>query len=334
MSALFLYMRRREFMAALGGAAVVGPRRAEAQDGRVRLIGWLDGNDESTESQPLTAVMRNELANRGWIEGRNLKIERRVGAGDANRLQVLAVELVRLAPDAIIAGGAAPTRALQRATQTIPIIFTQGGDATASDIVKNIARPEGNATGFSSGEPTIGGKWLELLKEAAPSVARVAIVFNPDIAPTAPKYIAAIEIAAHALSVQTVKVPFRQAIELVRSIDSFATELNGGLIMLPPPLIPDRVTVLNLAAQHRLPAIYPNRAHAAEGGLMSYSFDAADQHRRTASYVDRILRGAKVTELPVQFPTRYKLVVNMRTAKAIGITMPESFLLNADEIIE
>jgi putative tryptophan/tyrosine transport system substrate-binding protein len=198
----------------------------------------------------------------------------------------------------------------------------------------HITRPEGNATGFSSSEPTIGGKWLELLKEAAPSVARVAVVFNPEIAPTAQKYFAAIEPAARTLSVQTISVPFREAIELVRSIDTFAAEPNGGLLILPPPLIPHRSTILKLAAQHRLPAIYSNRALAVEGGLISYNSDLVDQHRRAASYVDRILRGANVANLPVQFPTKYNLVVNVKTAKAIGLTIPESFLLHADELIE
>ena len=242
---------------------------AAQPNGHVRLVGWLDGYDESKESQIIRTALREGLSALGWIDGRNLKIERRFGAGDADRLRASAVELVSLTPDVIVAGGAAPTRALQQATNTIPIIITQGGDVTANGLVKDIAHPEGNITGFTSSEPSIAGKWLELLKAAVPSVARVAIVFNPGVAPTAPKYIAAIEFAARTLSVQTVKAPFREVIELVRSIDGFASEPNGGLLVLPPPLIPDRVTVLKRAAQHRLPAIYSGRALAAEGGLIS-----------------------------------------------------------------
>ena len=200
--------------------------------------------------------------------------------------------------------------------------------------MKDITRPAANITGFSSAEPTIGGKWLELLKEAAPGIARVAIVFNPDLTPTAPDYIASIESAARTLSIQMIKVTFHDAVELVHSIDAFAAEPNGGLLMLPPPFIADRATVLKLAVQHVLPAIYPQRPLALEGGLISYSGDSIDQNRRAALYVDRILRGAKVADLPVQFPTKYQLVVNMKTAKAIGLSIPESFLLHADELIE
>jgi ABC-type uncharacterized transport system substrate-binding protein len=244
------------------------------------------------------------------------------------------VELVSLTPDVIVAGGAVPTRALQQATQTIPIVFTGGGDAAAIGLVKNIARPEGNTTGFSSNEPTIGSKWLELLKGAAPHLTRAAIVFNPDLAPTAPNYIASIEAAAQTLSVKTAKVPFRDAVELVRSIDAFAAEPNGSMVILPPPYTPHRATIFKLATEHRLPAIYSQRALAAEGGLLSYGADIVEQNRRAASYVDRILRGAKVADLPVQLPTKYQLAVNMRTAKAIGLTIPEAFLLHADELIE
>src|SRR5215472_512319 len=287
-------MKRREFITLLGGATAAWPVAARAQqDGRVRLIGWLDGYDE----RAITAALLGGLAKLGWIEGRNLKIERRVGVGDQNRMQGSATELVSLTPDVIVAGGAAATRAAQRETQSIPIVFAGGGDPAATGLVKNIARPEGNVTGFSSSEPTIGSKWLELLKEAAPRISRVAIVFNPDIAPTSQKYIVAIESAADTLSVQIVKMLFRDAVDLVRSIDAFAREPNSGLLMLPPALIPDRVTILRLASQHHLPAIYPQRILAVEGGLISYNSDVADQHGRAATYVDRILRGGNVADL-------------------------------------
>ena len=332
-----MHIQRREFIGAVC-SAMVGPLAARAQQQertRVRLIGWLDTYDErGTGSQSVRTALREALAKLGWIEGHNLKIDQRFGIADADQLRTSAAQLVSIAPDVIISGGAAPTRALQLATQSIPIVFTGGGDAAANGLVRNIAHPEGNTTGFSSAEPTAGGKWLELLKTAAPGITRLAIVFNPDLATTSRNYLATIKLAAQTLSVQTVKASFHDAIELVRSIDAFAVEPNGGLLMLPPPFIADRTTIIKLAAQHRLPAIYPQRALAAEGGLMSYSTDIVDQSHRAATYVDRILRGAKVRDLPVQFPTKYQLVINMRTAKSIGLTIPEAFLLQADELIE
>jgi putative ABC transport system substrate-binding protein len=326
-------MKRREFLGALGGVAAM-PFAATAQEGSRRaLIGWLDGQDENdTVDRSLRSALREGLAKLGWIEGRNLRIELRFGASDANRMRDAASELVHLSPDIIIAGGASPARAAKEATQKIPVVFTGGGDATAIGLVKTIGRPEENITGFSNSEPSIGGKWLELLKAAAPHLARVAIVFNPDIGPTAPRYIASAEAAAQRHAVQTVKVPFHNAVELVRSIDVFAIEPNGGLMLLPPS--PLRPTVLQLAAQHRLPAIYSNRAIAFDGGLLSYSTDTVEQHRSAATYVDRILRGTKIADLPVQWPTKYQLAVNLRTAKAIGLTISEAFLLQADELIE
>ena len=330
----FHQLNRRDLIALLGSAVAWPLAAFGQQNGRMYLIGWLGRYDDSMESQAVRTALQAGLATLGWIEGRNLKIERRFNVRDANQMRTAAAELVSLAPDVIVAAATAPTRALQQATQIIPIVFAGGGDAVANGLLKNVARPEANITGFSSSEPTIGGKWLELLKEAVPSVVRVAIVFNPEIALTAPKYIAAIKSASHTLSIQTVKAPFRDAIELVRAIDAFAAEPNGGLLMLPPSFTPDRAIVLKLAVQHRLPAMYSTRILATEGGLISYSSDLADGHRRAASYVDRILRGAKVADLPVQFPTKYNLVVNLRTAKAIDLTIPETFLLNADELIE
>jgi putative ABC transport system substrate-binding protein len=328
-------MRRRDFIAGVAGAAAWPLVARAQQDGRAPLVGWLDAYDANDAlSQSMRAALHEGLAKLGWTEGRNLKVERRFGAADPNRLRAAAAELVSRSPDVIVAGGAAPARALQQATQTIPIVFTGGGDAAVIGLVKNIARPEGNVTGFSSSEPMIGGKWLELLKEAAPHLKRVAVVFNPDLAPTAMNYLVSIEAAAQALAVKTVKLAFHDAVELVRSIDAFAAEPDGGVLMLPPPFTAHRTTILQLAAQHRLPGMYPQRAISAEGGLISYSADIVDQNRRAASYVDRILRGSKVADLPVQLPTKYQLVVNMKTAKALGLAIPEAFLLNVDELIE
>jgi putative ABC transport system substrate-binding protein len=327
-------MNRRSFISLLGAAAWPIAARGQ-QPERMRRIGWLDFGTEGDQiSQTTRAALIEALAKLGWAAGHNLEIELRFGYGDPNKIRSSAGELVTLAPDMIIASGGAATRAVQAATQTIPILFTGGGDAAANGFVKNIARPEGNTTGFSSSEPTTAGKSLGLLKEAAPQVTRVAILFNPDLAPTTPNYLAAIEPAARMLVLQTIKTPFRDPVELVRAIDAFAAEPNGGLLVLPPPAIPDRATIIKLAAEHRLPAIYSQRFLAAEGGLMAYGIDTPDQSRRAASYVDRILRGAKVSELPVQFPTKYQLVVNLKAAKAIGLTIPAAFLLHADELIE
>jgi putative ABC transport system substrate-binding protein len=330
-------MRRRKFITLLGGAAAAWPLAARAQqpDG-MRRIGVLLGGAENDPGSPATtAALREGLAKLGWIEGRNLRIDLRFGAGDPDRIRAHAAELVSLAPDVIIASGGAATRAAQQQTQAVPIVLT-AGDAAANGLVRNIARPEGNMTGFSTAEPSIAGKWLGLLKEAVPRLASVAIIFNPEIAATGPNYIASIEAAAPALAVQAViKTPIHDAVDIVRAIDAFATAQDGGLILLPPPLAGAGLdAVLRLAAQHRLPAIYPDRRNVAAGGLMSYDSDRVDLARRAASYVDRLLRGAKVAELPVQFPAKFELVVNLKTAKALGHTIPESFLVRADEVIE
>jgi len=328
-------MNRRAFITLLGGAAAWPLAARAQQNDRGRRIGWLDLFDENAdESRAIRNALREGLASLGWIEGRNLNIDQRFAAGDLNRTRTYAAELVSLGADVLVTPSATPTRALQQATQTIPIVFTGGGDASANGLVKNIVRPEGNTTGFSTSEPTQAGKWLELLKQAAPQLSRVAIVFKPDVAPTAPQYIAAIEAVAQSLSVQTIKIAFQDAVDLVHSIDAFAVAPDSGLLVLPPPFTADRFTIFKLAIQHRLPAMYSQRALAAEGGLIAYSADVVDQSRRAASYVDRLLRGAKVAELPVQFPTKYQLVVNMKTAKAIGLAIPEDFLLHADEVLE
>jgi putative ABC transport system substrate-binding protein len=226
---------------------------------------------------------------------------------------------------------------MQKLTQTIPIIFAGGGDPTANGLVKNIARPESNVTGFPATEPSIAGKQLGLLKEAAPRVGRVAVIFNPDTGVAVfPGLIAAIEAAAPALSVEILRTPVRNAVDIVRAIDAFAAMPNGGLLILPPPpTAADLGVMVQLEAQYRLPAVYTgDRSMAGAGALISYGSDRVDVYRRAADYVDRILRGAKISELPVQFPTKYDLVINLKTAKAIGLAIPESLLLRADEVIE
>jgi putative ABC transport system substrate-binding protein len=330
-------MRRRDVITLLGGAAAAWPRTVGAQQaGGMRRVGWLIGGAENDRWwQASVAALREVLAKLGWIEGRNLRIDLRFAADDPDRIRAFAAELVSLAPDVIVTSSGAAVSAVHQQTHTIPIVLTAGGDPVADGLVRNIARPEGNITGFSVREPSIAGKWLELLKEAAPHMTRVALLFNPALAPTNPSYISSIEAAAPALGVQTIKTPVRNAVEIVRAIDAFAAEPNGGLLVLPPaPTTAIRDTIFQLAAQHRLPAIYSSLATAAAGGLLAYATDLVDQHRRAASYVDRLLRGAKVSELPVQFPSKFELVINLKTAKAIGLTIPEAFLLRADELIE
>jgi putative ABC transport system substrate-binding protein len=309
--------------------------RAQQAD-RVRRIGVLiagGANDRGTQIN--LAAFREGLASLGWIEGRNLLMDLRFGADDPDYVRASAAELVGLGPEVMVTNSST-TRAVQQLTQTIPIVITQGGDPVANGLLQNIARPEGNITGFISNEPSMAGKGLELLKEAALRVRRVAIIFNPDLAPTAPSYLLSIEKAALALRIQTIKIIVHNAVDLVRAIDSFATEPNGGLLVLPPPpTTAVREAILQIAAQHLLPAIFlGGRDGATSGSLLAYGADLPDQNRRAASYVDRILRGAKVSELPVQFPTHYNLVINLKTAKALGLAVPQSIVLRADEVIE
>jgi ABC-type uncharacterized transport system substrate-binding protein len=331
-------MRRREFIAGLGSAAA-WPAAARAQVERVRRIGLLArATDNDPRGEAFIAAFREGLAKLGWVEGRNLRIDLRFSDGGGDRIRANAAELVSRAPDVIFTIGGAPTRALQQQTQTIPIVFAAAGDVFANGLVKNIARPEGNITGVTPMFYSLAGKWLELLKEAAPRVERVAVIYNPQefsVDPAYGPFLLSIEEAARALAVKSIKLPFSDAVDIVHGIDSFASEPNGGLIVIPPPpTVADRKTIFGLAAQHRLPAIYQDRLFAAAGGLMAYGSNPADLYRRAASFVDRILRGAKVNELPVEYPTKFELVINLKTAKAIGLAIPESFLLRADEVIE
>jgi len=325
-------MRRREFIAGLGGAAVAFPLVGRAQQrGRVRRIGLL--YSAGAAGDPFTradiAAFREGLSKLGWVEEGNLRIDVRLGGEDDN-FRAFATELVSLNPDVIVTRGSEPTIAVQRATQTIPIVFVAVGDPIVVGIVKSIARPEGNTTGVTNSFASFGGKWLELLKKAVPSMERVALLYTPET----PSQLPSIE-AASGLGVEAVKIRYRNAVDLVRAIDAFAAQPNGGLIEVPPPSsFANRKIILALANQHRLPTAFADKAAVARGGLMSYGSDVGDLFRRSSSYVDRILRGAKVSELPVEYPTRFELVVNLKTAKAIGLAIPESFLIRADTVIE
>jgi putative ABC transport system substrate-binding protein len=270
----------------------------------------------------------------GWIEGSNLRLDLRFGAADLARAHRNAQELVSLGPEVIVASGAAGTRTVQALTRTVPIIFVSVGDPIASRVVSSIAHPEGNTTGITNLFPSITGKWPELLKEAAPQITRVALIFNPEF-PVAEVYLASIEMAAPALAVKAVRTPVRNTTEIEHAIDTFATEPNGGLIQVGAPLVnSDRALISRLAIRHRLPMLTFDQRDVAAGGLISYGPDTADLYRSVADYVDRILRGAKPGELPVQFPTKFELVINLKTAKAIGLVIPEALVARADEVIE
>jgi putative ABC transport system substrate-binding protein len=326
-------MRRREFITVLCGAAT-WPLAARAQQGeRVRRIGMLaSGTENDQASQTYIAALRDGLAQLGWVEPRNLRIDLRFGGGDAERIRTHAAELVSLSPDVIVTTTSAATRAAQQQTHTIPIVITGVGDPVGNGLVKSFARPEGNTTGVTSRLPSIGGKWLELLKEAAPGLARVALIYNanPDVG-----YFPSIEEAARRLAVTAIKTPYSDAVDLVHGIDAFASEPSSGLIVLPPrPADPNRgvdpPAGRAASAAHHLSRQGPRSRRRPDG----YGSDVADTYRRASYFVDRILRGTKVSELPVELSTKFELVINLRTAKAIGLTVPEALLLRADELIE
>jgi putative tryptophan/tyrosine transport system substrate-binding protein len=327
-------MNRRRFITLLGGAAA-WPLAARAQQSdRIRRLGvLLVGAENDSRLETRFSWFTKGLGELGWTDGRNVRMDVRWAAGNPDRMRMFASELIDQQPDVIIVNSPVITREVQRQTQTIPIIFMGAGDPASLRLVGSLSRPEGNTTGVTDLFPSIGGKWLELLREAVPRLARVALIFNPDIA--SGSFFASIETAAPRLAVTVVRTPFRNPADLESGIEAFASEPNGGLIVLPPaPSTANRALINRLAVQHQLPTIYFDRDFASEGALMSYGSDIANLYRLGASYVDRILRGAKPGELPVQFPTKFELVVNLKTAKAIGLTIPEAFLLRADELIE
>jgi putative ABC transport system substrate-binding protein len=332
-------MHRRLFLTLLGGAAAGWPLAARAQQReRVRRVGMLmAGSVNDPAFQTYAAVVREALAKLGWVEGLNLRIDLRFGEGDDNRFRAYAAELVQLAPDAILTSGNATGRTLQEATRIIPIVVAAAGaQESPNPLVHNIAHPEGNITAFTGGFASIAGKLLELLKEAAPTITRVAVVFNPNTQSLAPGIRASIDAAAPVLAIKTIDMPVHNAAELERAIEDFATEPNGSVAVprAGTNTRDIRQSLHLIATKHRLPTIHFDRNYPTEGGLMSYGTDIGDLHRRAAGYVDRLLRGAKVSELPVQYPTKFNLVVNLKAARAIDLMIPESFLVRADEVIE
>jgi putative ABC transport system substrate-binding protein len=329
-------MRRREFIAGIGSAAA-WPVVARAQQGRVmRRIGvlaTLAPDDPDTRAQ-IEAFLQG-LAQLGWTDGRNVRIDYRWGSGNADNIRKSAAELAALAPDVILAtGGASLVGPLLQATHAVPVVFTYAADPVGAGFVDSLARPGGNATGFLSGEYSISGKWLDLLKRIAPSVTRVAILRSPDT-PTGPGQFGVIQAMALSLRVEVNPINVRDAGEIERGIGSFAHSSDGGLIVTANAFaLFHRDLIITLAGQHKLPAVYYRREFVTAGGLISYGSNIIDHSQRAAGYVDRILKGEKPSELPVQTPVKYETVVNLRTAKALGLTIPETLLATADEVIQ
>jgi putative ABC transport system substrate-binding protein len=329
-------MRRREVIKLIAGAFAARPIAARAQEPeRIRRIGVLiAAAADETEFQDWVGAFRQGLHQLGWTEGRNVRIEIRTGSGDADRTRRYAEELVALGPDVILATGAAGVAPMLKATRTIPVVFTTVVDPVGAGFVNSLARPGGNATGFVSFEYSLSAKWLELLKEIAPRVRRVAVIRDADISAGAGQF-GAIQTAAPSLGLDLIAVSPREAGELEQTIAAFARTPNGGLISTSSALaVIRRDLIVGLAAKHKLPAVYHRRLFAGSGGLISYGPDIIDPLRRAASYVDRILKGEKPADLPVQAPTKYELVINLKTANTLGLTVPPSLLARADEVIE
>ena len=328
-------MRRRDFIMLLGGAAAAWPLAARAQQPEgMRLIGVLMGIESGPDARTRIAAFRQGLRAAGWIDDRNVRIDVIWGPGDPEHVRTDAAELLRKSPDVILAAGPVPTLELQKTTRSIPIVFVQVPDPVELGVVMNIARPGANITGFTHFEMAFTGKWLEALKEIAPRTRRVMLMSLAGH-PAWPGFLRTITASAPSFGVEVVPAGVSNAAEVERSLEEFAREPDGGLIVLPSPIASIHSNlIIGLAARHRIPAVYPFRFYASDGGLVSFGIDPADLFRRAASYVDRILRGEKAADLPVQAPTRYELVVNLKTAKSLGLNVPPTLLVRADEVIE
>jgi len=328
-------MRRREFITVLGGAAVVWPLAARAQQTeRVRVVGILSilGPDDP-EAKARTTIFEETLQQLGWSVGRNLKIETRELGGDVDRLHRYAAELVALAPDVIFSLGSLPVASLQQATRTIPIVFMSVTDPVGAGFVQNMAHPGGNITGFLNFEYSMSGKWAELLKQIAPQATR-ALVLRDASSATGIGQFAAVRSIAQTLGVELTPSNVRDTDEIERNVAAFARSGNGGVIVTTGGTAAHRKLIISLVDRYKLPTVYPYRYFAVDGGLISYGPNTHDPVQRAAGYVDRILKGEKPADMPVQAPTKFELVINLRAAKAIGLTIPESLLATADEVIE
>jgi len=328
-------MNRREFITLLGGATATGPLAARAQqDGTKRQITVWMGRANDAEGQRHAAAFREALQALGWADRRNVQVHYHWVTGDIDRAR-LAREVVEQKPDLIVAETTVAVAALAGESRAIPIVFVNVSDPVGNGFVASLARPGGSITGFMSNEPTLGGKWPELLKEIAPAVVRVGFLFNPDTAPYAEPFLRAAEAAARTLGMELAAARIHNDADIEREIAALASTPGGGLIVLPEPTTNTRsALIIALAARHRVPAVYAFRYQATSGGLISYGVDVDDSFRAAASYVDRILRGEKPTDLPVQAPTKFPVVVNLKSATALGLTVPTSILLRATEVIE
>jgi putative ABC transport system substrate-binding protein len=330
-------MRRREFIAALGGAAV-WPLAARAQlpDRMRRIAVFMNNRESDEEARANLASFTQELTRLGWIEGGNIRMEIRWANADVDRMQMLAKELVELEPDVIFAHTTPVTAAFRRQTRTIPIVFVIVSDPEGSGFVESLSHPGANITGFVNLEASMGGKWLQLLMEIAPGVKTAAIMFNPDTAPGGGSYfLPSFEGAARSLNVEPKSAPVRSDAEIDRALASLQGETKQGLVVMTDSFnLVHRTQIVSLAARYNIPTVYPSTGYVKMGGLISYGEDATDIFRRAAPYVDRVLHGAKPSELPVQLPLKLEMAVNVKTAMALGLTVPQSILLGADELIE
>jgi len=329
-------MRRREFFALLGGVAGWPLAvRAQQQD-RMRRIGWMDSfREDDANAQARVKAFQQVIEKLGWKVGGNLAIDYRWGLFDVERARRAGAELLKLAPDVVLCGGTPSALAMQQATRTLPIVFVFVTDPIGQGLVPNLAHPGGNITGFSYFEPAVGAKWLELLKEIAPSVTSVSVMFNPVSSPYSPLYYEAISAAAPKFSVKTAKELVYQPADIEQVMARLGREPGSGVIFSADAfLYTNNKLVIDLAMRHRLPAIYGSPGTAADGGLLYYCVDIVDLSRKAAAYVDRILRGEKPSDLPVQQPTKFDMTINLKTAKALGLTVPNTLLVSADEVIE
>jgi putative ABC transport system substrate-binding protein len=328
-------MKRRQFIAGLGSAAAwPAVARAQQGDGVRRIVVLMTGDENDPLFKPRMSAFTQALAVLGWTDGRNVRIDVWWAGDDLNRIRALAHELVDLRPDIILTNTTPATVAVQQETRTIPIVFTGVTEPIASGVVPRLDRPGGNVTGFAALEASMGGKWLELLSEIAPGLKRAAIMFTPDINPVS-TYMPSFETGARSLKVVPITVPVHSDAEIEAAINALGREPGSGLVALSGAfLLAHREPIVSAAARSNVPAVYNNSSYVRDGGLLSYGVDFVDTFRRAASYVDRILRGEKPGDLPVQFPVKYEMVVNLKTAKALGLTVPQSILLTADEVIE
>jgi len=330
-------MRRREFIALVGASAVGGSLGARAQQpDRVRRLGVMvsGATEDDAEGQARVAALKLGLLERGWVEGRNLKIDYRWPGADTSRMRINAAELVSRNPDVIFAAPSAALAEVQRATRTIPVVFVQVSDPVGAGFVASLAHPGGNITGFGLFEFGVGAKWLELLKQISSSLTRVAVIYDP-VTPNATGFLPLIEAASRSFGVDVFAHAVHSATEIESVITAFAAEPNGGVIAIPSAHVTaQRNLIISLASRYNLPTVFAFRYYAVAGGLVSYGVDNIDLYRRAAAYVDRILKGEKPSDLPIQQATKFQLVINLKTAKALGLTVPPALLATADEVIE